>query len=950
MEKFNEFYKHILAELDFSIVGHKDMAAIINRFFYHISHSPLISEQPHLDFISYSYAQVADINTWKLTPMSSEYPFYYKSFNDEKNILYKLSLYYDFKDFLKSIYSSNGDVNRLIVSEIVSKVFNKPTPYRVRFTDSSASNVSYDQESDVITFEISLKSLLKAELEISLSELNDFLKDKLNDVKRNRSIDPRLERKEHSYKIIDKRVFNDIFLNNWFDKKKIENEIKTLSNQSRNLVCNQNFDILNYSEDGNDNLILEWIKVVLGHGFLSIFSNRWVENIPSVTKVDYNSSDPVIKKSIGTFILGYSFEQPISDSERAMFRTIADKVSSVVTAQVVADINNELIDQAKKSAISKVMSRNMSHNLGSHVLSRLSKKYSGEQNELEPDDLTLEGMAKFGQFFSYLMRRMDFLADIATTVPVMTTTSEFVKEIFNPFKDNTFIEKHITGNDLGFNIYPPVTGSNGLYVSIPNDILGKQAIYTIFENVIRNSAKHGSHKRDKFTIDVQCSTDVNYPDHIKFTIFDDSVNRDAEVLAVELNRKIDLPLLDDNNTLRKEAWGMLEMKIAAAYLRKIALSSIDHKKWNATVAHTDTPPLLKAAVVNDVHLGYEFYLLRPKEGVIIHPEKRMERINFGKGSEEISSFRDYHELSEFSIIGFNHEKLNPSEISMFEKHPGKFTRRFLKNIDNNESHREIETLWKSWLQTIAQNKVIKDIRIVFQSDVEAPVTIEEVSIGEIGKSIKASFVHHPKNTLPEADFVESTTGNSLFSRFKSDDNGSEQLKYYLIEGIIADIVLLDERIQEFALETTLDESIPITLQQYYEKLGIYIPARETCWLNDPYSNEYREKVEKWLREKLPAADFFVVHIGVLEKLLQLSNYPDSEKSVQIEKYVHDLSKFSPDIFNKIIFISGRGRPDTIPAKYRFLNYSNIDQLLEKRICKSTLTGLLYSARSYEEII
>lgn len=664
-----------------------------------------------------------------------------------------------------------------------------------------------------------------------------------------------------------------------------------------------------------------------------------VSNSSNVLKSDYGLGGAfvIIDKEISKH---HEFDRFIMLTER-----IVDKLANrVVNYYQIKKIS----EYARGSGVSAVMSRNMSHNIGSHVLSRLAKKYSKELFDNKKESLTSDEIVQIGHFFSYLMRRMDFLADIATTVPVMTTTAEFVKEIFNPFKDNILLKQHITGNDLRFDIYPPAR-LNGLYISIPNDILGKHAIYTIFENVIRNSAKHGSHQGDTFNIDIECSTDVNHPDYIKFTIFDDSINKDAKALAAELNRKIDLPLLY-NNTLRKEAWGMLEMKIAAAYLRKIPLSSIDDRKWNTTASQHEAPPLLKATVVYDVHLGYEFYLLRPKEGVIIHPEKRMERIHFGSSSEQISSFQDYGDISEYSIIGFNYKELNPSEISTFETHPGKFTKRFLTHFESKHSHPDIETLWKNWLKSLAQKKGIRNIELTFESDVVKPDTIEDLTICQIGRSIKATFVHHPKDKLPEADYVESTSGYSLFTRFNDPDNNSTQLKYYLIEGILTDIILLDERVQEFAVDTTLDESIPITLQQYYGKLGIHIPSREKFWLNDPYSNEYREKIEEWLIQTLPSADFFVVHIGVLEKVLQLSNYTDSKKSVHIAKYLQYLSKFSPDIFNKIIFISGRGRPDTIPAEYRFLNYSNIDQLLEKRICKSTLTALLYSARSYEEII
>lgn len=948
MSNYHDFYGEILGELDFSIIGYKSISETINDFFYEISDSSLLEELAHLDFISYSYAQVSDINTWKLSPMSSEYPFYYKSFSEEKNLLYTLSLYYDFKDFLKPLYG--GGASRLIVSEIISKVFNRPTPYRVKIADSKHSSVCYDDNLDVITFEISLQSLLKKGSKFTLQGLKtEFATNFFDQVVEN-DLDPRLEKKENTFKIKNRRLMGDLFFEKIFDKKKIEIEIERLGNESKGIVCGNRVKILNVSNDHEDSILKEWIKVIIGHGFLSIFSDRWVENIPSVTKVEINKSEEITKKSIGTLIIGYSSVNELDSSERALFRTIADKVSSVVTAQVVKEINEELLSQAKSSAISKVMARNMSHNIGSHVLSRLAKKYSKEQISNIDNSVSTDDLAKFGHFFSYLMRRMDFLADIATTVPIMTTSSEFLKDILNPFINNTFIKNYITGNDLGFDVNPPFTGPKGLYVSMPNDILGKQAIYTILENIIRNTAKHGNHKRDEFSIDIECMIDTKYPDYIKVTVYDDSINENVETLKIELNKKIDLELLDQNSSLRKEAWGMLEKKIAAAYLRKITLSSIDKKKWSTHSLESGTPPLLKATVVNDVHLGYEFYLLKPKEGVILQHDRNIQVLNFGESSVEKTQCNEVEELSDFSIIGLNQKELSSSDVAHFDTHKGKFTRRLLKSFDSTESGANIESMWQRWLKFIALKKNIKNVQVVFQTEKLVQETIADVGIAEHGKTLKAVFVHHPNEELPDADFIESTTNNSLFYRFKSAVNVSSQLKYYLLEGILTKIILLDERIQEFTTNSTLDESIPISLQQYYEKMGIFVPSKEACWLNDPYSSIYREKVQGWLEYTISDADFLVVHIGVLEKLLQLSNYSDTDKLFQIEKFVEYLSNYLPDIYTKIIFISGRGRPDTIPAKYRFLNYSNIDQLLEKRICKSTLTGLLYSARSYEEII
>lgn len=65
---------------------------------------------------------------------------------------------------------------------------------------------------------------------------------------------------------------------------------------------------------------------------------------------------------------------------------------------------------ALRSAVSAIMGRNMSHNIGSHVLARYS---SAIKNDLIPAE---EGTTDHRtDFLSYLQRRMDFLAEIATS-------------------------------------------------------------------------------------------------------------------------------------------------------------------------------------------------------------------------------------------------------------------------------------------------------------------------------------------------------------------------------------------------------------------------------------------------------------------------------------------------------------------------------------------------------
>jgi hypothetical protein len=65
---------------------------------------------------------------------------------------------------------------------------------------------------------------------------------------------------------------------------------------------------------------------------------------------------------------------------------------------------------ALRTAVSAIMGRNMSHNIGSHVLARYSSK---ARNDIQP--AANDEADHRGDLLSYLQRRMDFIAEVATT-------------------------------------------------------------------------------------------------------------------------------------------------------------------------------------------------------------------------------------------------------------------------------------------------------------------------------------------------------------------------------------------------------------------------------------------------------------------------------------------------------------------------------------------------------
>jgi len=133
------------------------------------------------------------------------------------------------------------------------------------------------------------------------------------------------------------------------------------------------------------------------------------------------------------------------------------------------------------------------------------------------EEKTFSNYTYLERFFAYLKARMDFLADITTNTPVIENTKGVYNDIVKPFINNRVLNDRISGiDDFKYEIMvcqPPankqehcvnhttvechktphvIAATNDIQLSIPNDLLGSHAFYTILENIIRNTAKHGT--------------------------------------------------------------------------------------------------------------------------------------------------------------------------------------------------------------------------------------------------------------------------------------------------------------------------------------------------------------------------------------------------------------------------------------------------------------------------
>jgi hypothetical protein len=268
-----------------------------------------------------------------------------------------------------------------------------------------------------------------------------------------------------------------------------------------------------------------------------------------------------------------------------------------------------VIEQGTKSGTVGLMGRNLSHNIGSHAL------YWLEQDEKKETRRA---------FYRYLRERMELVAGFATSMPLSTVTSS-LKDIIEGLRNNKMLLQSIGRSEKVKQVDICYEGEDHL-ISLPGGTVGKQAFYTVLENIIRDGAKYGR-AGNILNIRVQATEPLeeeHKEDFFKITIYDDCKNYEEVHRDIEeaLNQ---LRITDEAGRLAPKNWGIKERFICAAFLRGLRLENIYHteSEWEQDLQYLEigkkAPGGLNILKVENVdgNLAWVLYLLKPKEILLV---------------------------------------------------------------------------------------------------------------------------------------------------------------------------------------------------------------------------------------------------------------------------------------------------------------------------------------------
>lgn len=775
------------------------------------------------------------------------------------------------------------------------------------------------------------------------------------------------------------------------------------------------------SEDGNDyiydGVLAELISNSNSWQESAMCLKHWLDNFNScydeiangVTNTFYFIGSPWknIKgyNEIGDYVLrayvGIDKEKGDYEQIRLFLQEFQNFIEQVTFDIIVKLKNQQILQTAKNGSITQAMIRNMSHNIRSHVSNNYTSENAYERLKDGVIRQTLNNYVSFEKedsvfpngkdlqlpyFIQYLNNRMDYLSEMTFEVPTMLTTKRFYANILKDFDRERILLNHISGIS-GFRykfslLYNGeiMSDQNDLSVSLP-DVLGNQAVFNILENIIRNTAKHSTrYNNDDVVFNIELIENADFPGYYCVEIDNGIKEVDIEELVRKQNKTLNDSVLGEDGKLRTHGLGLLEMAVAAAFLRQINIEKIgsheyrfEEKNGNKYYNEQNNLIILEAINKND-SLGYRFFLQKPKEFLLVGDyqiDSAMKEKNIKDGVQFISeedftkAMRDRQSFSHPFLLYV--DKLNDETKKLLSEENDCKTLLPIRKVklsqkeanelvDISNKPKDVlallkEFVWKKYMQSMG-------------------IGVGDIYIGEVVSRKYSScrqivFENHStkldhetywnkRSLSPElwVDNLSSYTQSKLpfFAQYSSGDscemksqltryveNITSQLKMEIFEAYHNKLLVIDERIQRYAwgnFEGSSNNGGPIPIYALFESTNVIIPKTKL----DPekFDVQMINEIEKFLEAEIDEA-FLLVHYGILERMYKT------------EQTITDRLEAWAKRSKRIVVTSGRGSHSLqLPDSVCYVNLSSVLNAFTENRNKYLINSLINQSRRKNE--
>ena len=556
-----------------------------------------------------------------------------------------------------------------------------------------------------------------------------------------------------------------------------------------------------------------------------------------------------------------------------------------------------------RAAAASIIGRNMSHNIGSHVIYYLSNSF--QNSDRNPFDKILkefigkckqkenpgfqqilkdfEGNDKvntfekfydnMSTFLNYLQARMDYVA-LAGTIEPGYGQGMKTKDLMEEFEDNKFLIEGIAQSEdvKAIKIKERKASFQGL-ITVPFGEIGKHAFFSILENIIRNSAKHGHDKIKDGKLSLYYkATKNNDNGMIDLEIYDElgTWEKAEETMHLSETDKeqsaTESPLIDDDGSLVHAYMGIKEMKISAAFLRMIPFYEIDSEKYKSN-------RLLKLDTRDD-SLMYKIRLL-PYKNLLIVTE----------GNEGLSSVNEEWGIDKASIEYLRKQDVHVDEykiaVSDYElkENMSKLPNRLVHDSDISSSgsfnDETIIDIYEKWIKKTYSIKDLDDKKIYYKpSNKNDTQRIKDkwegiICIDACKNNCSVRFQGHLeefqryeseyKYKTNDADSTPIITAEDISKRSHilkerlndtSDENDFEKklFRLELLESAFSRVLIIDERL--FSEYQCHWHDFKINGKKYRINYGNEVlPDQEDGRKIFNFSHNNFIKIAKWLRKE-----------------------------------------------------------------------------------------------------
>ena len=556
---------------------------------------------------------------------------------------------------------------------------------------------------------------------------------------------------------------------------------------------------------------------------------------------------------------------------------------------------NEIKNRSIKSATAAIMARNMSHNLGSHILFYLKsilvnvpKQWENLIYELEKEndkesyilniheslkdkitishknnDIDTPFLKGIGKFLGYLQERQDFIATIASNYIPYFGTVNFKDFIYDEINPDLKVKRHKNSQNIRNILLDFIAESEGfsrnerdniqvffgnfdgsesnsedlerlrnIKMDMPAGIMGRQAFFSIFENIIRNAAKHkpkNNNRTLKITIDAKVSDE--FPDYWEVKIYDN--NKNYQDVEEKIKEGLNDSYIDDKGELKHENKGIKEMRISAAWLRGYSVSDIDESNMD--------PKILDIEKI-DQNLAYKFYIPISKKLVYITSDKSefSKKSIFNNQEYQILSPEEYLKLKNTNFrITLIDDQISDEQKDIKKKAPVRIFEIENKKLAGFSSGEELYLhFYEKWIKENFPGSLDKEKKRILIFDHNTSINNEDgkdyiclkgsesENLEECGLDEENLIIFRKHNDTESefeafqqtdlyntASFIEGITGHNSTERIIRNDRKDLEWVYKITEAALTKVLIIDERIFKRLALPEKEQEINISVEE-----------------------------------------------------------------------------------------------------------------------------------------